>query len=392
MGQWLTARASAAAGLVALAVTMGACAMRQGSETSTTSEVSTGTVAGADSGSMGMGGASATGSASGVSGMAMSRPTPPMQSVLDAHAALGPRPIETLTPEEARRQPTPADAVKALLLQQRRDTTPTALVPGVMHRDRTVPGAAGPLPARVYTPEGAGPFPVIVYFHGGGWVIGSKEVYDGGARGLSKAANAVVVSVDYRLAPEHKFPAQHEDALAAYRWAVTSASEINGDPRRVALAGESAGGNLAVATAVAARDAGVQAPVHVLSVYPIAQPNMNTPSYNEYANAKPLNRPMMAWFAQHTARTPADLQDPRISLVKANLRGLPPVTIVTAEIDPLRDDGGMLEQALRAAGVSVERRHFDGVTHEFFGMAAVVPRAMEAQQYAGQRLQMGFAR
>jgi acetyl esterase/lipase len=380
--------------MLALATTLGACAMRQGDEGETVSTVSTGAVAPMSSTSGGasadtMGGMSAAGS---MAAMAPARPTAPMLSVLGAHAALGPRPIETLTPEEARRQPTPADAVKALLLQQGRDTTPTALVPGVMHRDRTIPGAAGQLPARVYTPQGAGPFPVIVYFHGGGWVIGSKEVYDGGARGLAKAANAVVVSVDYRLAPEHKFPAQHDDALAAYRWAVTNAREIGGDPMRVALAGESAGGNLAVATAVAARDAGLQAPVHVLSVYPIAQSSMTTPSYNTYADAKPLNRPMMEWFARHTARTPADLQDPRINLVQANLRGLAPVTIVTAEIDPLRDDGAMLEQALRSAGVSVERRHFDGVTHEFFGMAAVVPRAMEAQQYAGGRLQGAFGR
>jgi acetyl esterase len=145
-------------------------------------------------------------------------------------------------------------------------------VPGVTSVDRAIRGAAGDIPARIYTPEGAGPFPVIVYYHGGGWVIADKNVYDGGARGLAKAANAVVVSVDYRLAPEAKFPAQHDDALAAYRWALANAASIKGDPKRVALAGESAGGNLAVATAVAARDAKLQAPAAVISVYPIAQP------------------------------------------------------------------------------------------------------------------------
>jgi acetyl esterase/lipase len=313
-----------------------------------------------------------------------------MQAVLDQHAQLGPKPIETLTPAEARRQPTPSDAVTALLVSQRKDTTPTALVPGVTSVDRAIRGAAGNIPARIYTPEGAGPFPVIVYYHGGGWVIADKNVYDGGARGLSKQANAVVVSVDYRRAPEAKFPAQHDDALAAYRWALANAASIKGDPKRVALAGESAGGNLAVATAVAARDAKLQAPAAVVAVYPIAQPDTTTASYTTYADAKPLNRPMMAWFAKQTTRTPADLQDPRINLVKANLADLPPVTIVNAQIDPLLDDGAMLEQALRGAGNRVERRVYDGVTHEFFGMAAVEDKAKDAQAYAGQRLKAAF--
>ena len=317
---------------------------------------------------------------------------PQMQAVLDQHAQLGPTPIETLTPEEARQQPTPKDAVMALLVAQQKDTTPTTLVPGVTSADRSIRGAAGTIPARVYTPEGAGPFPVVVYYHGGGWVIANKDVYDGGARGLAKQANAVVVSVDYRLAPEAKFPAQHDDALAAYRWALANAASIKGDPTRVALAGESAGGNLAVATAVAARDANLQRPAAVLSVYPIAQPDTTTASYTTYANAKPLNRAMMGWFARHTARTPADLQDPRINLVTANLANLPPVTIINAQIDPLLDDGARLEQALRSAGNEVERRVYDAVTHEFFGMAAVEDKAKDAQEYAGQRLKQAFGR
>jgi acetyl esterase/lipase len=315
---------------------------------------------------------------------------PEMQGVLDQLAALGGKPIETLTPAEARQQPTPTDAVQALLLKQGKDTTPTALVPGVTSVDRAIRGAAGDIPARIYTPEGTGPFPVVVYYHGGGWVIANKDVYDGGARGLAKQANAVVVSVDYRLAPEAKFPAQHDDALAAYRWALANAASIKGDPKRVALAGESAGGNLAVATAVAARDANLQKPAAVISVYPIAQPDTTTASYDTYAAAKPLNRPMMGWFAKHTTRTPADLQDPRINLVKANLANLPPVTIINAEIDPLRDDGAQLERALKAANVPVERRLYDGVAHEFFGMAAVEGKAKDAQAYAGSRLKSAF--
>lgn len=318
------------------------------------------------------------------------KPDADMQAVLTALAKLGPKPIENLTPAQARKQPTPADAVTAVLLQQGRDTAPTALVPGITSVDRNIQGADGQIPARIYTPAGQGPFPVIVYFHGGGWVIASKEVYDGGARGLAKQANAVVISADYRLAPANKFPAQHQDALAAYRWAVKHASELKGDSTRLALAGESAGGNLAVATAVAAKKAGLPMPVHIVSVYPIAQSDTTTASYTEYAQAKPLSRAMMAWFFKHTVRTPADLTDPRLSLIKADLSGLPPVTIVNAQIDPLQDDGQMLEQALDRAGVDVTRKVYAGATHEFFGMAAVVQDAKEAQAWAGDRLKAAF--
>ncbi|WP_373071143.1 alpha/beta hydrolase [Gemmatimonas sp.] len=320
------------------------------------------------------------------------RAEPQMQAVLDQLTALGGKPMETLPPEEARKQPTPAAAAGMVAAKAGKDTTPTKLVPGVTSVDRTIPGPAGPLPARIYTPEGTGPFPVVVYYHGGGWVIANKQVYDGGARSLAKCGNAVVVSVDYRLAPEHKFPAQHEDALATYRWAVKNAASIKGDPARMALAGESAGGNLAVATAVAARDAGLPMPKAVISIYPIAQPDTSTSSYVENANAKPLSRAMMGWFAKHTVRTPADLQDSRINLVKANLNGLPPVTIINAQIDPLRDDGAMLEQALKAANVAVERKLYVGVAHEFFGMGAVIDKAKDAEQYAGDRLKAAFGK
>lgn len=312
------------------------------------------------------------------------------QAVLTALAALGGKPIETLTAPEARRQPTPTDAVMAVLKKQRRPTNPTALVPGVTSADRTIRGAAGQIPARIYTPEGAGPFPVIVYYHGGGWVIGNKTVYDGGARGLAKSADAVVVSVDYRVGPENKFPAAHDDAVAAYRWALANAASIKGDPKRVALAGESAGGNLAVATAMAARDQKLQQPAYVVSVYPIAGSDTMTASYVENAMAKPLNRAMMSWFFDKYLRSPADRQDPRINLVGANLAGLPATTIISAQIDPLRSEGEALAQKLRDAGVTVNQRTYAGVPHEFFGMAAVHDKAKEAQQLAGDDLKRAF--
>ena len=314
-----------------------------------------------------------------------------MQAVLDELASLGGKPIESLTPQEARQQPTPADAVTALLKKQHKDTSPMALVPGVSSVDREISGAAGTIPARVYTPDGAGPFPVVVYFHGGGWVIGDKQVYDGGARGLAKQAQAIVLSVDYRLAPEVKFPAAWDDAFAAYKWAAANAASIKGDPTRLALAGESAGGNLALATAIAVRDAGLQAPTHVLAVYPVGQTgNLDTASYRDSATAKPLNKAMIGWFVDKLLAKPADKMDPRLDLVNAKLGGLPSVTIIGAQIDPLREDGALLEAALKKAGVKVQRKLYTGVAHEFFGMAAVVKKAAEAQKFGGQALRGSF--
>lgn len=223
-------------------------------------------------------------------------------------------------------------------------------------------------------------------------MIADKEVHDGGARGQAKQARAVVVSVDYRRASEAKFPASWDDAFAAYKWVAANASSIHGDPRKLALAGESAGGNLAVATAIAVRDAGIQAPSGVLAVYPVAQTgNMQTESYVDSATAKPPNKAMIAWFVDKLLADPKDKSDPRLDLVNANLKGLPPVTIINAEIDPLRSDGEMLEKALKKAGVKVERKVYEGDTHEFFGAAAVVGDAKDAQEFAGKQLRKQFA-
>ncbi|MBC7716028.1 MAG: alpha/beta hydrolase [Pseudorhodobacter sp.] len=314
-----------------------------------------------------------------------------MQAVLDELGSLGGKPIETLTPEEARKQPNPADAVKKLLEKKGKPTSAEALVPGITSADREIPGPAGPLPVRVYTPAGAGPFPVVVYFHGGGWVIADKDVYDGGARGLAKQAKAVVVSVDYRLSPEAKFPAAWDDCVAAYKWVSANAASIKGDPLKLALAGESAGGNLAVSTAIAARDAGLPKALAVIAVYPVAQTgNLETSSYVDSANAKPLNKPMIGWFVDKLFAKPGDKSDPRVDIVHAKLNGLPPTTIINAQIDPLRDDGVMLADALKSAGVKVERKVYNGTAHEFFGMAAVVKSADQAQKYAGAQLRKAF--
>jgi len=303
------------------------------------------------------------------------------QAVVDAlQKRLMLRPYHTLSPQAARQQPTFTDGVNDVLRQQGRPTTPP---PGTTEQNISV----GNLPATLIKPTGArGPLPVILYFHGGGWVIADRKVYAGGARGLARNTGAMVISVDYRRAPEAAFPAQHDDALASYRWVLQNAARLGGDPNRIAFAGESAGGNLAVATAMLARDAGLPQPRHIVSVYPIAGSDLNTPSYQDTANGPTLNRALMAWFFRYVPRTPADLMDPRINLVGANLQGLAPVTIVAAQIDPLRSEGELLAQRLAAQGVTVERREWAGATHEFFGADGVIADAREAQAWAGERL------
>lgn len=311
-----------------------------------------------------------------------------MRRVLDAHAELNPRPIETLSADEARKQPTPADGVKALLKKEEKPTGPIA---GVTAKDITYPGAAGPLPARVYTPDGAGAnLPVVLYFHGGGFVIADIETYDAAPRSLAKLVNAVVISAHYRQAPENKFPAAHEDATAAYKWVLAHAAELGGDPKRVAVMGESAGGNLAINVAMDAREQALQAPVHQALIYPVAGANMDTPSYKDNEKAKPLNKAMMAWFFDKAGK-PEDKHSPRLDIVgHARLDGLPPTTIVTAEIDPLRSEGQDLAGKLKGAGVSVEARDYAGATHEFFGMAAAVKDAVDAQSFVAGRLRKSF--
>ena len=305
-----------------------------------------------------------------------------MSLVLNKLASLNPQPIETLDVATARAQPTLADAAKAVLVDQ----GASGDIAGVQAYDRNVPGAAGQIPATVYTADGGGAKPVILYFHGGGWVLADRKVYDSSARALAKVADAVVVSIDYRRAPENRFPAAADDGVAVYRWLTHYARAVGGDPMHLALAGESAGGNLALATAIAAHEQGLAAPKHVLAIYPVTQTGSDTEAYTKYANAKPLNAAMMPWFFNQLLSDPAQKQDPRLDVLHANLQGLPPVTLINAEVDPLRDDGALMETALKAAGVNVERRVYSGVTHEFFGLGNLVQKSAQAQAYAGERL------
>lgn len=321
-------------------------------------------------------------------------PPPPandqMQAVLDQLEALGAKPLGTIGVEEARTQPTPADAVAAVMAAE--GIEPDPALDALAVRDIAIPGPAGEIAARTYTPEGEGPFPVIVYYHGGGWVIADLDTYDASARALAHGAEAIVVASHYRQAPEHRFPAGHEDAYAAYAWTVENLHQFNGDAGRIALAGESAGGNLAVNVALEARERQATEPGHMLLVYPVAGVDMMTESYVENAEAAPLGKAGMEWFVGQVFADPSEAMNPRINLVERDdLAGLPPTTVVTAQIDPLRSEGQLLAERLEAAGVPVEARTYEGVAHEFFGMGAVVDEAREAMEFAVGHLRETFA-
>ncbi|MCK8493522.1 alpha/beta hydrolase [Spirosoma sp. RP8] len=314
---------------------------------------------------------------------------PQMLSIIEELGRLNPTPLYTLSPQEARMRPSVKDAVNSLL-DKNKIVAPKS---NVSISQRMIPGWGGtPIRIVVYTPAGASSSaPVIVYMHGGGWVIASPEVYESSSVALAQNTGAVVVSVDYRLAPENKFPTAHEDSYAAYKWVKENAASISGNPAKVAVAGESAGGNMAVTVSMMARDRGLALPVHILSVYPVANNDLTTESYNKYANAMPLSRPLVEWFVDKYFRSPADGDTPYISLVDvADLRGLPPTTIIAAEIDPLQTEGMQLRDKLGSQGVKVDYRLYTGVTHEFFGTYAIVKKAEEAQAFAAMQLRDAF--
>lgn len=317
-------------------------------------------------------------------------PTAEMQAMLDQLAAFEAPPIEELSTENARKVPLPGDAVVALLAEQGESTAPEA-VGDIAHQ--LIPGPAGnEILLRVLTPAGDGPFPVIVYYHGGGWVIAGPDAYEASARALVNATDSVVVMVAYRQAPESPFPAAVEDAYAAYQWVTANAAGLNGDPERIAVVGESAGGNLATVVSLLARENGDPLPVHQVLIYPVTQlVSADTPSAQTYANAAPLNRAMLGWFKERYLPDPALANNGLVSpLLVADLSGLPPATLITAEIDPLRSEGEAYAQRLEEAGVDVVYQNFDGVTHEFFGMGAVLPEAQDAVALVAQRLQDAF--
>ena len=253
--------------------------------------------------------------------------------------------------------------------------------------DLTIPGPTGEIPARLYSPAAEAMLPVVVYFHGGGWCIGNITSHDGVCRKLAKGSGLTVISIDYRLAPEHPFPAAADDCYAAARWVADHGADLGVDPSRLAVAGDSAGGNLAAVTSILARDAGAPTISFQLLVYPVIDGTMSFPSYKENAEGLLLTARDMAFFYDHYAGAGTDRKDPKLSpLYAPDLSGLPPALVITAEYDPLRDEGEAYADALQQAGVSARASRYDGMTHGFFGLEAIVPASAPAMEEAAAAL------
>ncbi len=300
---------------------------------------------------------------------------PAVAAVLAKRQALGLRPLLELSPVEARAQGAAQPA------------PPPPPIAGV--EDIVADGVVG----RLYRPAVGASLPLIVYFHGGGWVLGSVSASEATCRRLANASGCAVLSVEYRLAPEHKFPAAVEDAYAAIRWAAANARSLGCDSNRLAVAGESAGGNLAAAVALLARDAGAPRIVRQLLIYPVIDARAGYPSYAENRDGPVLTSVAMAWFVDHYLPGSADRADPRVSpIAAASHTGLPPAMVITAEHDPLRDEGEAYGARLRAAGVAADVRRCDGMVHGFWGMAADVPRAAALMEEAARAFGAALSR
>jgi acetyl esterase len=247
-------------------------------------------------------------------------------------------------------------------------------VASVVNRDMQGPG--GSLGLRIYTPLGEGPFPLMVFFHGSGFVVCSLDTHDAMCRNLCSGTGCVVVSVDYRLAPEAKFPAATDDCLAATRWAVDNAAALGADPGQVFVAGDSAGGNLAAVTALRLRDEGGPRLLGQVLLYPVTDYyDPGTPSMMENAEGYGLTRAGMIWFWDHYLADPSHGANPHASPLRADLLGLPPALVVTAQYDPLRDEGELYAERLRQAGVPTAMKRWDGMNHGFFFWPGVVDRS-----------------
>jgi acetyl esterase len=244
--------------------------------------------------------------------------------------------------------------------------------------DLRIPGPAGDIPARLYAPTVAGaPLPAVAYFHGGGWVQGDLETHHGLCARLALHAGALVVAVDYRLAPEHKFPAAVEDCLAAYRWLRARGRDVGADAARVAVAGDSAGGNLAAVVSQLAASGGTPVPTCQVLVYPAVDFALDTDSHRDLADGHVIPRDRILWYGEQYLRSEADKKDLRASpLLAPALAGQPPTMIVTAGFDPLRDEGRAYAERLRAAGVDVAYREYPGQIHAFVSLTRAIPQGM----------------
>jgi acetyl esterase len=314
----------------------------------------------------------------------MSMPLDPQaQALLDQLAAMDAKPLSSMPVADARR-------MMEMMAQMR--GAPVEVAAAV---DRRIPGPQGEIALRVYTPHGSAPFGLLVYFHGGGWVLGSLETHDGIGRALAAGAGCVVVSVDYRLAPEHRYPAAAEDCYAATQWARANAAELGADAGRLAVGGDSAGGNLAAVVAQMARDRHGPPILFQLLIYPATDAtNFERASYRDNATGYLLTTDDMRWFWDHYlgAGRAAAGEAYASPLRATSLAGLPPALVLTAEFDPLRDEGEAYARALEDAGVPARLTRYDGMIHGFFGMGALIDQANAAVQNACGTLHLALSR
>jgi acetyl esterase len=302
---------------------------------------------------------------------------PQARALLDQLASMGGGPLSSYPVEGARQL---MDAMVAM----------SGTGPEVAHvEDRSIPGPAGTIPARLYRPAGDA-LPLLVYFHGGGWVLGGLASHDAVCRALANAAGCAVLAVDYRLAPEHRYPAAADDCYAATVWAVANARTLGADPARVAIGGDSAGGNLTAVTALRARDQGTPPLRFQLLIYPVTDHGFDTASYRDNAEGYLLTHGDMVWFWNHYLGD-GDGAEPYASPLRAtDLRGLPPALVITAGFDPLRDEGEAYAKRMQDAGVPVTLTRYDGMIHGFFGMGAQLDKAKAAVDEAARALRAAF--
>ena len=309
-----------------------------------------------------------------------------MRHVLSVLGQMGGKPIESLRTPEARAQPTLDMALRRILRDSHDEQ-------GIGMEMRLIPGPSVEIRARIYAPlaEAKGPRPVILYFHPGAFVLGDVDHYNATPRTISQRTGAIVVSSHYRQAPEHRFPAAHEDAFAAWNWVVEHAESLGGDTNRLAIVGEGSGANLAVNVALRVKATGGRLPLHLGLVTPMATLNFDLPSHLELDDTGPFRTETFKWAARKLLRNKDDAHDPRLELIeRADLGGLPPATIILAEVDPLRSEGEALSDLLRRSGVWVDTTTYDGVTHGFLGLYQIVNKAMFAQGQLARNLSAAF--
>jgi acetyl esterase len=303
---------------------------------------------------------------------------PNVRSLLEMFEAQGGPPLESFPPAEARK-----------LIRQMTDQIGGTPEPVQSIENLRIPGPDGDIPIRIYTPASPAPRPAMVYFHGGGWVICDLDTHEVQCSAIARRAGAVVVSVDYRLAPEHKFPAAVTDSYAATIWVAANAGRLGIDPRRISVGGDSAGGNLAAVVSLKSRDERGPAIALQALVYPVTDlSSFDTGSYREFAQGYQLTKPEMEWFRDQYLSSAEDRRHPHASpLLERNLRGLPPALIITAECDPLRDEGEAYAKRLEEAGVTVTSTRYAGMIHPFFSLTAVIPQAFDAIQQVADAVQ-----